>query len=63
MGLSNFGTGHYKEYKCEIISNLGQWLKRRWHLKIFLFCSVEQNSLCNFDRGLYEEHFCEIILN
>ena len=32
--LCNFGTGHYEEQFCELISNLGQWF--RCHLKDFL---------------------------
>ena len=34
--LCNFGRGCYKEQFCEIIMNLGQWL-RRCHLKDFLY--------------------------
>ena len=32
----NFGGGHYEEQFCEIISNLGQWFRRRCCLKDFL---------------------------
>ena len=38
----------------EIILNLGQCLRRGFHLKIFLllalaaFCSMKKNHLCNF---------------
>ena len=34
--LCNFGTGYYEEQICEIILNLGQWLRRRYRLKDFL---------------------------
>ena len=33
--LCNFGRGHYEEQFCEIIFNLGQWFRRRCHLKDF----------------------------
>ena len=59
--LCNFGRGHYQEQFCEIILNLGQWL-RRCCLKDFLSgaltasCSVEKNHLCNFGIRHHEEH-------
>ena len=65
----NFGKGHNEEQFSELNSNLGQWFRRRCHLKYFLsgvlrpFCSVERNHLYNFGIGHYEEQFCEIILN
>ena len=65
----NFGKGHNEEQFSELDSNLGQWFRRRCHLKDFLtgvlwpFCSVERNHLYNFGIGHYEEQFCEIILN
>ena len=34
--LCNFSRGHYEEQFCEIILNLGQWFRRRCHLKDFL---------------------------
>ena len=34
--LCNFGRGHYEEQFCDIISNLGQWFRRRCPLKTFL---------------------------
>ena len=36
-GLCNFGRGHYEEHFCEIVLNLGQWVRRLCHLKTFLF--------------------------
>ena len=27
-GLCNIGSSHYEEHFCEIILNLGQWLRR-----------------------------------
>ena len=35
--LSNFGRGRYEKQFCEIIFNLGKWLRRRRCLKIFYF--------------------------
>ena len=35
--LCSFGRGYYGEQFCEIISNLGQWFRRRCHLKYFLY--------------------------
>ena len=34
--LCNFGRGCYEEQLCEIIMNLGQWVKKRCRLKDFL---------------------------
>ena len=34
--LCNFGRGHYEEKIYELISNLGQWFRRRCCLKDFL---------------------------
>ena len=35
-----FGRGHYEEHFCEIILNLGQWLRRRFCFKdISIFSS------------------------
>ena len=34
--LHNFGEGYYEEQFVEIILNLGQWFRRRCHLKDFL---------------------------
>ena len=31
--LCNFARGHYGEHSIEIILNLGQWFRRRCHLK------------------------------
>ena len=35
-GLYNFGRRRYKEHFCELILNLGQWLRKKCRLKIFL---------------------------
>ena len=35
--LCNFGRGYQGEQFCEIIFNLGQWFRRRRHLKDFLY--------------------------
>ena len=37
--LYNFGRGCYQEQFCEIILNLGQWLKRRCCLKDYIWSS------------------------
>ena len=48
-----------EDHFCAIILNLGQGLRRRCCLKIFLILalvtisSTEQNRLCNFGRGHY----------
>ena len=34
--LCNFGKGCYEVQFCEIIFNLGQWVKKKCRLKIFL---------------------------
>ena len=34
--LCNFGRGHYEKQLCEIMINLDEWFRRRYHLKIFL---------------------------
>ena len=34
--LCNFGRRHHEEQFCEIILNLGEWLRRRCLLKDFL---------------------------
>ena len=36
-GLSNFGGQSPKEHSCIVISKLMHWLRRRSHLKVFLF--------------------------
>ena len=66
--LCNFRRECYEEQFCEIIMNLGQWVKKRCRLKDFLSgalwqpsCLVEQNRLCNFERGHHREHTCEDI--
>ena len=63
-----FGRGCYEEQFCEIIMNLGQWVKKRCRLKDFLSgalwqpsCLVEQNRLCNLERGHHRKHTCEDI--
>ena len=33
--LCKYGRGYYEEQFCEIILNLGQWFRRRCHLKYF----------------------------
>ena len=35
--LCNFGRGYQEEQFCEIILNLDQWLRMRYHLKVYLF--------------------------
>ena len=37
--LCKFGRGYYEEQFCEIISNLGQWFRKRCHLKDFFIWS------------------------
>ena len=37
--LGSSGRGHHEEHICEIISNLDQWFRRRYHLKTFLIYS------------------------
>ena len=67
--LCNFSRRHYEEYFCEIILNLGQWLRsrRRCHLKIFLFLTLvailfrRMKSFVENGRGHYGQHSCEII--
>ena len=53
--LRNVCKGHYGEQFCEILFNLGQWLRKKMSLKEISYlelwqphCSVEQNQLCNF---------------
>ena len=54
-------------YKSKIILIWGQWVRRIYHIKTFLFLArwwsfvltVEQNYLCNFGRGHNVEHLCE----
>ena len=66
-GLRTFGRGSSKEPSCKIISKSMNWLRRRSHLKVFLFlalaasCSTERNGLSNFGRQSPKEHSCEII--
>ena len=54
---------------CEIILNLGQWFRRRCHLKNSYLelwqplCSLERNTLCTFGRGHYEKPSFKIISN
>ena len=63
--MSNFIRGSPEEQFCEIILNLGQWLRRRCRLKISYLelwwpsCSVEWNHLCNFEKGHHGEHSCK----
>ena len=63
--LRNFGRGYYEEQFCEIILNLGQWL--RCCLKNFLSGALAAllidgvKLLCNFERGHHGEHSCEVI--
>ena len=37
--LCNCSKGHHEELLCEFISHLGQWLRRRCRLSIFLILS------------------------
>ena len=39
-GLSNFGRSLPTEPSCKIISKSMNWLRRRSHLKVFLFFAV-----------------------
>ena len=39
-GLSSFGRQSLKEHSCIIISKSMHWLRRRSHLKVFLFLAV-----------------------
>ena len=38
--FSNFGRGSPKEPSCKIISKLMHWLRRRSHLKVFLYLAL-----------------------
>ena len=65
--LCNFGRECYEEQFCEIILNLGQWFRRRCHLKDFISGALVSlrlggaHRLCNFERGHHGEHSCEVI--
>ena len=66
-GLSNFGRGLPKKPSCKIISKSVNWLRRRNHLKVFLFLALaailfkKRNGLSNFGRQSPKEHSYEII--
>ena len=60
------GRGHLRDHLHEIILNLGQWFRRRHHLKAF-FSIINSGCpfahLCNFikfNRGNYKDHLCVI---
>ena len=38
--MSNFGRGSPKEPSCKIFSKSMHWLRRRSHLKVFLFLAL-----------------------
>ena len=67
-GLSIFGRGSPKEPSCKISSKSMHWLRRRSHLKVFLFLTLAAIMLngaerfSNFGRQSPSEHSCEIIL-
>ena len=46
-GLCNFDKGHYEKHFCEIIFNLGQWLRRC--LMIFLFLALVASLFSEVD--------------
>ena len=46
---------------CELILNLGQWVRRRCRLKDSLSGALEAKPLCNFEGGHHREHSCEVI--
>ena len=39
--ICTFGKGCYEEQFCEIITNLSQWFRKRYHLKDFLSVALE----------------------
>ena len=66
-GLSNFCRQSPKEHSYIIISKSMHWLRRKSHLKVFLFLTLVAilfngtEQLSNFSRELPKEPSCKII--
>ena len=65
--LCNLGSGYYEEQFCEIILNLGLWLRRRCRLKDFLSVALAAllfsgvKTFMQFERGHHGRHSCIVI--
>ena len=57
-----------EEQFCEIILNLGQWFRKRCHLKksylelLWPLYSLERNAFCTLSRRHYAKPSCKVIL-